>query len=72
MRNTGVLLLVIGVGSFVLPMFGLQFKLLRVLGDATPYVGAGLAVVGGILLLVSLRSSGTQAASPPEQGGSTE
>ncbi len=72
MRSTGALLLVLGVGSFVLPMFGLQFKLLQALGDTTPYVGSGLAVVGAILLLVSLRSSGTQAASPPEEGSSTE
>lgn len=36
MRQTGSLLLLIGLSSFVLPKFGLQFKLLRALGKATP------------------------------------
>lgn len=53
MRQLAVWLLILGVGSFILPMMGLQFKLLSLFGEATPFVGGGMAVLGGILLGVS-------------------
>lgn len=56
MRNTAIFLLVFGVGAFVLPMIGLQFKLLSIFGDATPMVAGGMAVVGAIMLFLSFRA----------------
>lgn len=52
----GFTLFVLGAGSFVLPAFGYQFKLLMLFGDATPFAGAGLAVVGFFLLVHSFTS----------------
>ena len=57
MRNAGIWMLVFGVGAFVLPYFGLQFKILSIFGDALPMVAGGLALVGGILLAMSLRAA---------------
>jgi hypothetical protein len=56
MRNWGIWLLVLGVGAFVLPYFGLQFRILSMLGDALPLVAGGMAVVGAILLAMSFRA----------------
>lgn len=53
MRQIAVWLLVLGVGSFILPMMGMQFRLLSAFGEATPFIGGGMAVLGGILLGVS-------------------
>ena len=55
MRNTAIFLLVFGVGAFVLPMIGLQFKILSIFGDSLPMIAGGLAVVGGVLLALSFR-----------------
>lgn len=60
MRSGGIWLLVLGIGAFVLPYFGLQFKILSVFGDALPMVAGGVAVVGAILLALSFRA-GSQA-----------
>lgn len=54
MKKWGIILLVFGVGSFILPFFGLQFRLLSLFGEATPIVGAILAIVGVILLVLPL------------------
>lgn len=48
--------MILGVGSFILPLVGLQFRLLSLLGDSTPILGAMLAVAGGVLLALSYRS----------------
>lgn len=53
MRGWGVTMLVLGIGSFILPMMGYQFVLMDLFGDYTPIAGIGLAVVGGILVGVS-------------------
>lgn len=55
MRQWGTWCLVFGLGSFVLPMVGLQFTLLSLFGESLPMVAAGLAVVGGGLLALSYR-----------------
>lgn len=55
MRNTAIFLLVLGVGAFVLPMMGLQFKILSIFGEATPMVAGVMAVVGVIMLFMSFR-----------------
>ena len=56
MRTWGIWLLVLGVGAFVLPYFGLQFKILAVFGDALPLVAGGVALAGGVLLALSFRA----------------
>ena len=56
MRNGGIWLLVLGIGAFILPYFGLQFKILNVFGEALPMVAGGIAVVGAVLLALSFRA----------------
>jgi hypothetical protein len=57
MRSWGIWLVVLGVGAFILPYFGLQFKILNMLGEALPMVAGGIAVVGAVLLGLSFRSA---------------
>jgi hypothetical protein len=57
MRSTGIWLLVLGVGAFILPYFGLQFKILSVFGDSLPMAAGGVAVVGAVLLALSFRAA---------------
>lgn len=63
MRSWGIWLVILGVGAFVLPYFGLQFKILNMFGEALPMVAGGIAVVGAVLLGLSFRS-GSQAQAP--------
>jgi uncharacterized membrane protein YgdD (TMEM256/DUF423 family) len=53
MRSWGIYLLIFGIGSFLLPLMGLQFKLLSLLGNSTPIVGGVLTVAGIVLLVLS-------------------
>jgi hypothetical protein len=53
----GVTLSLLGLGSFILPLFGLQFKILYLLGGDSPIVGAILALIGAVLLLVALKDN---------------
>lgn len=57
LRGWGITLLILGIGSFILPLMNLQFRLLNALGDAAPVFGAVLAVVGAVLLFLSFRSN---------------
>jgi len=57
MRSAGIWMVVLGVGAFVLPYFGLQFKILSVFGEALPMVAGGIAVVGAVLLALSFRAA---------------
>ena len=57
MRNAAIWMLVFGVGAFVLPYFGLQFKILSIFGEALPMIAGGLAVVGAVLLALSFRAA---------------
>ena len=57
MRQAGVYCLIFGVGSFVLPMLGLQFKLLSLFGSATPLVGLGLVVLGGVMFVAGQKQT---------------
>lgn len=62
MRSAGIWMLILGVGAFVLPYFGLQFKILSIFGDALPMVAGGIAVIGAVVLALSFRA-GQQAES---------
>jgi hypothetical protein len=55
MRQIAIFLLVMGIGSFVLPMMGLQFRLMSIFGGASSMVAIGCIIVGGVLLAISLK-----------------
>jgi hypothetical protein len=55
MRQWGIYLLIFGVGAFVLPMMGLQFKILSVFGESLPLVAGAMAVAGGVMVGLSYR-----------------
>ena len=57
MRSWGTWLVVLGVGAFILPYFGLQFRILSIFGEALPLVAGGIAVVGAVLLGFSMRTA---------------
>jgi hypothetical protein len=61
MKSLGVLLVVLGAGSFILPMVGLQFRLMSIFGDAQPVVAVVAVLVGVVLLVIStMRGKATQ------------
>jgi hypothetical protein len=56
MRRWGVWLLILGIGSFILPLVGMQFILLDIFGQARPFVAAAMIVAGGIMLARSAKT----------------
>ena len=55
MLSLGVLLVILGVGSFVLPMIGYQFRLIEPLEPYQPWAGITLAAVGLITVIYAGR-----------------
>jgi hypothetical protein len=55
MANLGVLLVVLGLGSLVLPLFNLQFRLMDIVDPYQPFVGIGVAVIGAVLIYLSMQ-----------------
>jgi hypothetical protein len=49
-RSAGRDLLILGIGAFILPMFGLQFRIFSPLGSATVLVAGGMIALGAVLL----------------------
>ena len=56
MRRWGTTFLVLGIGSFVLPLMGLQFALLNLFGEARPYAAGAMIVAGAVMLVQSSRA----------------
>jgi hypothetical protein len=56
-RDWGIRLAILGVGGFVLPFVGLQFRILIPFGAAIP-IAAVVAAVGGYILVVGSTSEG--------------
>lgn len=52
MAGWGVILLIIGIGSFILPHFNIQFKLVTLFGPASGFIFAGIGLVLIILSFV--------------------
>ncbi|HEX2912638.1 MAG TPA: hypothetical protein VH186_17655 [Chloroflexia bacterium] len=52
MVRVGIWLLVIGANSFVLPVFGLQFRVIDIFGDAQQVIGGLVAITGLALILL--------------------
>jgi hypothetical protein len=50
MKRFGIFLLVIGIGTFILPYMGLQFKIMSIFGDNQGTAAIVAAVVGLILI----------------------
>jgi hypothetical protein len=50
MRGWGVMLLIVGLGSFLLPMAGLQFRLVSIFGEYQTFAAIGMAVAGGLMI----------------------
>ena len=54
LRSWGITLSLLGIGSFILPYLGIQFKLVNLFGPAQSIVAGLLAVAGAVLLFASL------------------
>jgi hypothetical protein len=55
MTAIGVLLVILGVGSLILPSFDLQFQLMEFVEPYQPWAGVIVAALGLILVLVAAR-----------------
>lgn len=55
MVGFGILLIVLGLGSLILPQFNIQFRLMSLLDDAQPIAGIIVAAIGALLLVLGLR-----------------
>jgi hypothetical protein len=63
MRSFGVLLLILGLGTFVLRAFDYEFRILSWAEDYQPWFSIGLAALGLILVVVSMmRGRGDESA----------
>jgi len=52
MGRLGFWLIILGVGAFILPRIGLQFKLVSLFGQYQVYAAIAFAVIGVILVLI--------------------
>ena len=53
MRSLAVLLIVLGAGSLLLPLVGMQFRLLEPLDPYQPFAGIIVAVIGVVLFVLA-------------------
>ena len=69
MIGWGVMLMIIGAGSLLLPLLNYQFSLMELVDDYQPYAGVVVAVIGAALVLVGMnrRPEATVAAENPSQ-----
>lgn len=56
MIGFGVLLIILGLGSLILPQFNIQFRLMSLLDDFQPVAGIVVAAIGALLLVLGIRS----------------
>lgn len=64
MANLGVLLIVLGIGSLILPMFDIQFTLMTFVDPYQPFAGVVVAAVGAALLGLALQRRRAPVAAP--------
>lgn len=50
MRGWGFTLILLGLGSFVLPMMGIQFRIMQLFGEYQLVGGLALAAAGGLMV----------------------
>jgi hypothetical protein len=60
MRQWGRWFLTLGVGAFILPMVGLQFRILSAFGESLPLVAGGMILAGMALFGLSYRQAPRQ------------
>jgi hypothetical protein len=60
MTGIGVLLIILGVGSLLLPMFDIQFRIMEILDDYQPIAGIVIAAIGAVLAVMGMRRPRTQ------------
>lgn len=54
MVGWGILLIVLGAGSLLLPSFGYQFTLMELVDAYQPYAGIAAAVIGAALVFMGM------------------
>ncbi|MFT9818260.1 hypothetical protein [Lysinibacillus sp. NPDC056185] len=58
MLRTGIIFLILGLGAFILPLFGIQFKLFtvfgKIFGGGETFVEIAFAGIGAILVGIHL------------------
>ena len=60
MVGWGLILLILGLGSFLMPLLGMQFALARIFGPGNEtVVGIALSVAGLLLIIIGLRRGRT-------------
>ncbi|HEX5014432.1 MAG TPA: hypothetical protein VFV72_09775 [Candidatus Limnocylindrales bacterium] len=67
MTGFGVLLIILGLGSLLLPMFNLQFRLMEIVDPYQPFAGIIVAAIGAVLVYLGLqrtRAAATAAMAP--------
>jgi hypothetical protein len=57
MARLGIFLLIMGIGSLILPLMGRQFVLMSLLDPAQPVAGIVIALVGGLLIFAGARQN---------------
>ena len=57
MRGWGTWMIILGVGSLLLPLLGVQFVLMALLDPWQPFAGIGVALAGMVMLTMGLFSS---------------
>ena len=65
MAILGVLLLVLGVGSLLLPMFDIQFQIMTIVDPYQPFAGVVVAAVGAALIARARQRRRTAATPAP-------
>lgn len=55
MKKFGATLVLLGIGSFILPVFGLQFKILNLFGSMQWLISIAAIVVGILMLFLGKR-----------------
>ena len=55
MRGWGITLIIMGLGSLVLPRYGMQLLPFAFFEQYQPFVGIGSAIVGGLMAVVGKR-----------------
>ncbi len=59
MIGWGILLIVLGAGSLLLPQLGFQFRLMELLEDFQPYAGIAVALIGAVLVYLGMNRGQT-------------
>jgi hypothetical protein len=54
MIGWGILLIVLGAGSLLLPMFEFQFTLMSLFDDYQPWAGIAVAIIGVALVVYAM------------------